>query len=159
MSVIQQVALAPRLDYSKQLLHDVMDTLQRCGIDAEKHDDTKYSLIKRQYTIMFCMEALTKVRQALEDIHGMDQIPNIVPPTIGVLRAVGVQLSSEFPHCNNTLCELAVHLGSVSMDSALLRRIDIKYSGTISEDMIKKSRMTAEKKIRKLYPNFTTIPQ
>lgn len=159
MSVIQQVALAPRLNYSKQLLRDVMDTLQKCGIDAEKDDDTKYSLIKRQYTIMFCMDALAKVRQALESIRGMDQIPNNVPPTIGVLRAVGVQLSSEFPHCNNMLCELAVHLGSVSMDSALLRRIDIKYSGTRSEDMIKKSRMMAEKKIRKLYPNFTTIPQ
>lgn len=157
MSVIQQVALAPRLDYSRQLLHDVMDTLQRCGTDAERHDDAKHSLIRRQYTIMFCMDVLDKVRQSLEGIRGMDQIPNIVPPTIGVLRAVGVQLSSEFPHCNNTLCEMAVHLGSVSVDSALLRRIDIKYSGTISEDMIKESRMMAEKKIRRLYPNFTTI--
>lgn len=159
MNVIQQVALAPRLNYSKQLLCDVMDTLQKCDIATEKYADTEHMAIKRQHTIVFCMEVLAKVEQVLANIRSMDQIPDSVPPTIGVLRTVGVQISSEFPHCNNTLCELAVHLGSVSVDSALLGRIDIKYLGAISEDILKSSRILAEKKMRRLYPNSAIMTQ
>ncbi|MXX21335.1 MAG: hypothetical protein F4Y82_01225 [Cenarchaeum sp. SB0665_bin_23] len=157
MSVIQQVALAPRLSYSRHLLHNVVDTLQECGVTDIKYADTEHAAIKRQYTIIFCMEALAKVGQVLESICGMDQIHDSVPPTISVLRAVGVKLSFEFPQCNNVLCELAVHLGSVSVDSALLQRIGIRYSGDISEDMLRESCVLAERKMRRLYPDYTII--
>lgn len=157
MNAIQQVALAPRLSYSKELLRGVMDALQQYNLkinSTEDHTNDDDAAIKQKYTIIFCIEALDRINHTLNKISSMDQIPDMVPPTIGVLRMIGVKISTILPHCNNTLCEMAVHLGSVSVDSALLKGIDIKYQSLTFQDIIDSAEVSAGKKLQKLYPDL-----
>lgn len=146
-SAIRQVALAPRLSHSRLLLAEALKMLHEHAADK-----TAGASPDNCRTIIYCIEALARAGRILERIDGMDQIPRSVPPVILVLRDAGARLSPVLPRCSDTLCEAAVHLGSVSVDSAFLAGADIKYPGTASSDILRGAEASAERKLNKLYP-------
>lgn len=147
--VMRQVALAPRLAYSRQLLEETTVDLARYiqkSSSRPRHPESERILL-------FCLEVARRAETRLQ-IHNMDEIPGMVPPAIWALRAASAQISDHLPECSARLSELAVHLGSIAMDAALLARVDIRYRGSESVDMLDSADAAAEIGLRKIYPEI-----
>ncbi len=123
-TAIHSVALAPRLSYCMHLINDTLDMLQ-CELD-------KNSTVKGQ-DLRFCLEAIFEVRERTRAVSSMAAIPLTFPPIIPVIRAASARLAITLPSCSNNLCELAVHMGSMTLDSAIISGVSVNTSGRIRQ--------------------------
>ena len=157
---IHSVALAPRLAYSQRLLGETADTLsRRLGElrDAGSADSRGGSEpAEMERTILFCLEAIIGARRRLQDVSSMAEISATASPLIPVLRTTSARLSVLLPGCSGRLCELAVHLGSIVLDSAILAKtgVDIKKCGSESAHMLDQAKLITNSKLSKLYPDM-----
>ena len=148
---MHQVALAPRLAYSRRLLEETAAELKLHIESRGRHPS-----LESERTLLFCREAI-RCADARLRIHSMVEIPGAVPPAIWVLRAASAQLAAHLPGCSARLCELAVHLGSVVMDAALLAGVDVRYRGSESGRMLDSAHSAAEAGLRKTYPDMERV--
>lgn len=150
---MHQVALAPRLAYSRRLLEETAAELKR---HIQESRD-RHPCPESERTLLFCLEAVRRADVRLR-IHSMAEIPGAVPPAIWVLRAASAQLAAHLPGCSARLCELAIHLGSIVMDASLLAGVDVRYRGSEFGRMLDSARSAAEAGIRKTYPDMERVP-
>jgi hypothetical protein len=146
---MHQVALAPRLAYSRRLLGETTADLKLYIQESRDRHPCRES----ERTLLFCLEAVRRADARLR-IQNMGEIPGAVPPAIWVLRAASAQLAVHLPGCSARLCELAVHLGSIAMDASLLAGVDVRYRGSESGRMLDSAHSAAETDLRKLYPDM-----
>lgn len=154
-NVAHSVALAPRLAHSQRLLADTEKDLRR-SLRRLRRDEGRTSPNEAERTVLFCLEAVLGTRKRLQGISGMGEIPGVVLPAIPVLRTASARLAALLPVSSGRLCELAVHLGSIVLDSAILagEAVDIRWCGYESARMLDKAKLITDSKLRKLYPDI-----
>lgn len=148
------VALVPRLTYSQNLLDQIADQLSEAL--AQTRQGSSDGVTGAERTIMLCFESVVVVRQQLSDIRSLRDMSDSVIDTIPTIRAVSARLSSMMPSCSGILCELAVHLGSIAADSAILSGEPVKTSGYGGKSwhLLNKAKLSTDSKLRKLHPHI-----
>ena len=63
----------------------------------------------------------------------MNNIPEVLPTIIPLIRTVSAQLFDIVPNCSQKLSELSVHLGSIVLDSAVLTKARFDFSQSNEE--------------------------
>ena len=161
------VTLVPRLEYSINLLDEIVDILKKkrdeikksnklLVIDFDETDDVTLGAIKLERTVSFCLETLTLIKKRTKQISNVTSIPVILPAIIPMIRTISAQLFIVVPHCSQKLSELSVNLGSKVLDSAALTkaRFDFSQSNDESSIMLNEVKLMVDSKISKQYPNL-----
>lgn len=148
---IHQVALAPRLAYSRRLL---LQTVADLRLYVESPDRSRDPVSERE--LLFCQEAVRLADSRL-GIRSLNDISGMVPPAVWILRAASARLAGHLPGCSARLCELAVHLGSIAVDASQLAGKDIRYSGPEYSRLLESAESAAEGRLQKLYPDMARV--
>ena len=159
------VTLVPRLDYSVNLLDDIIDTLQEKRIelktinrylvtDFDIDDQSHVQSIELEHLVVYSLEILLKIKNQIGSISGINSIPEILPSSIPMIRTISAKLFALFPLNSKKLSELSVHLGSIVLDSATLTkaRFDFSKSNHISSTLLDEVKLMADSKLNKQYP-------
>ena len=159
------VTLVPRLDYSVNLLNDIIEILQEKRFelknvnhyiitDFDKDDQSHLKNLKLEHLVVYSLEILLKIKKQIGSISGINSIPEILPSSIPMIRTVSAQLFVISPVCSQKLSELSVHLGSIILDSAALTkaRFDFSKSNHISTILLDEVKLMADSKLNKQYP-------
>ena len=159
------VTLVPRLDYSVNLLENIIGALQEKRIelknanqylvvDFDKDDQSHIKNIELEHLVVYSLEILIKIKNQIGSISGINSIPEILPSSIPMIRIISAKLFVVFPTYSQQLSELSVHLGSIVLDSAALTmaRFDFSKSNHISAKLLDEVKLMAESKLSKQYP-------
>ena len=159
------VTLVPRLEYSINLLDNIIDTLQEKRIelklvneylvaDFNSEEPSHVKDVELEHLVVFSLEILIKIKNQIGSISGINSIPEILPSSIPMIRTISAKLFVLFPICSQKLSELSVHLGSIVLDSAALTkaRFDFSKSNHISSTLLDEVKLMADSKLNKQYP-------
>ena len=159
------VTLVPRLDYSINLLNDIIEILQEKKFelknvnqylitDFDEDDKSHLKNIKLEYLVVYSLDILGKIKNQIGSISGIISIPEILPSSIPMIRIVSAKLFVLFPMYSQKLSELSVHLGSIVLDSAALTkaRFDFSKSNHMSAMLLDEVKLMTDSKLNKRYP-------
>ena len=159
------VTLVPRLDYSVNLLNDIIEILQEKKIelknvnqylitDFDKDDKSHLKNIKLEHLVVYSLDILVKIKNQIGSISGINSIPEILTSSIPMIRIVSAKLFVLFPMYSQKLSELSVHLGSIVLDSAALTkaRFDFSKSNHMSALLLDEVKLMTDSKLNKRYP-------
>ena len=159
------VTLVPRLEYSINLLDNIIDTLQEKRIelklvneylvtDFNSEEPSHVKNVELEHLVVFSLGILIKIKNQIGSISGINSIPEILPSSIPMIRTISAKLFVFFPICSQKLSELSVHLGSIVLDSAALTkaRFDFSKSNHISSSLLDEVKLMADSKLNKQYP-------
>ena len=159
------VTLVPRLDYSVNLLNDIIEILQEKKIELKNvnqylitdfNENDKFHLknIKLEYQVVSSLDVLIKIKNQIGSISGINSIPEILTSSIPMIRIVSAKLFVLFPMYSQKLSELSVHLGSIVLDSAALTkaRFDFSESNHMSALLLDEVKLMTDSKLNKRYP-------
>ena len=159
------VTLVPRLDYSVNLLNDIIEILQEKKIelknvnqylitDFDKNDKSHLKNIKLEHLVIYSLDILVKIKNQIGSISGINSIPEILPSSIPMIRIVSAKLFVLFPMYSQKLSELSVHLGSIVLDSAALTkaRFNFSKSNHMSAMLLDEVKLMTDSKLNKRYP-------
>lgn len=166
-NIIHSVTLVPRLEYSLNLLSEIIEilhqkqtTLNRSNKEIaacfDEQNLTHLQSLKLEKTYSFCHTALTVVKTKTRGISSINSLPEVLPCSIPIIRTISAQLYEIHPSCSQKLSELSVHLGSIVLDSAILTkaRFDFSQSNEESSIILDKVKLIVESKLNKQYPNL-----
>jgi len=166
VNVSQTVTIVPRLEYSTDLLHSIVDILKqkkdeikklnRNFLELDNDDHTYVKALDFERTIVFSLEILSQIQKKMCSISGINSITALLPSTIPMIRTVSAQLFTLLPACSQSLSELSVHLGSIILDSAILTeaRFDFSQSNVESSSVLNEVKLIVDSKLSKQYPNL-----
>ena len=159
------VTLVPRLDYSVNLLNDIIEILQEKKIelknvnqyliiDFDEDDKSHLKNIKLEHLVVYSLDILLKIKNQIGSISGINSIPEILPSSIPMIRTISAKLFVLFPTYSQKLSELSVHLGSIVLDSAALTkaRFDFSKSNHMSAMLLDEVKLMTDSKLNKRYP-------
>ena len=166
-NISYSVTLVPRLEYSVNLLNDVIEILNDKQIELKKSnkdlildfdesDKIHVSALKLEHLVEFSLEILLQVKKNMMQISNIGSIPGVLPSSIPMIRTVSAQLFDIIPKCSQKLSEISVHLGSIVLDSAVLTtaRFDFSQSNTESSTLLNEVKLMVDSKLSKQYPNL-----
>ena len=166
-NISHSVTIVPRLDYSVNLLDDIIEILEKKRYDLKKSNkplvadfdetnNTHLNAIELERIIAFSLEILFLIKKRIERIFGVGSIPEVLPASILLIRTVSAQLFDIVPNCSQKLSALSVHLGSIVLDSAVLTkaRFDFSQSNEESSTLLNEVKLMVDSKISKQYPNL-----
>lgn len=166
-NISHSVTLVPRLEYSVNLLDEIITTLREkrddikelnrsLASDFDEEDKTHLAALNLEHTISFSFEVLSNTKKRMARISGISSIPEVLPSAIPMIRIISAQLFDVVPHCSQKLSELSVHLGSIVLDSAALTkaRFDFSQSNEESSAILDEVKLMVDSKISKQYPNL-----
>ncbi len=167
VNISHSVTIVPRLEYSINLLDDIVEILKKKRYDLKKSnrslvanfddtDNTHLKAIELERIVAFSLEILSEIKKRTGRISGVNSIPQVLPTTIPMIRTVSAQLFDIVPNCSHKLSELSVHLGSIVLDSAALTkaRFDFSQSNEESSTLLNEVKLMVDSKISKQYPNL-----
>ncbi len=163
-TISHSVTLVPRLEYSVNLLDDIVGTLQK-KLDDFKHsnsdlisdfdesDKTHLTALALEQTAAFSLEILIQIQKRTANISNVRSIPEVLPSSIPIIRIISAKLFGIIPSCSQKLSELSVHLGSIVLDSAALTkaRFDFSQSNKESSILLDEVKLIVDSKISKQY--------
>ena len=166
-NISHSVTLVPRLEYSMNILSDIIDVLNDKQIqlkklnldlihDFDESDKLHVDALKLEHLVVFSLEILLFVKKNMGKISNISSIPEVLPSTIPMIRTVSAQLFDFIPNCSQKLSEISVHLGSIVIDSAALTtaRFDFRQSNHESSFNLNKVKLMVGSKLSKQYPNL-----
>ena len=164
-NAFHSVTLVPRLNYSVNLLDDIIEILQEKRIelknlhhylvtDFDMDNKSHLKNIKLEHLVVYSLEILLKIKNQIGSISGINSIPEILPSSIPMIRTISAKLFVFFPICSQKLSELSVHLGSIVLDSAALTkaRFDFSKSNYACTILLDEVKLMADSKLNKQYP-------
>jgi hypothetical protein len=163
--ISHSVSLVPRLEYSLCILDEIIEILKKKRdnltksnkslINHDEKDKIFLESIESEYLIIRSLEILFEIQKITCHISGVNSIPELLPPTIPLIRITSAQLFNFLPDCSQKLSELSVHLGSIVLDSAAITTacFDFRKSNEYSKILFDKVKLIADSKISKQYPN------
>lgn len=167
VNISQNVTIVPRLDYSNDLLCEIIGILKKKRNEIKKSnrlilsefdadDKSCQKALDEEKTIAFSIEILSQIQKRTAMITGITSIPEILPSAIPMIRTISAQLYGILPECSQKLSELSVHLGSIVLDSATLTkaRFDFSLSNEESAVLLDEVKLMVDSKINKQYPNL-----
>lgn len=165
-NISHSVTLVPRLEYSVNLLSEIinflsekLDDLKQSNCDLvlffDKTDKNHISTIELERILTFSSDVLLHIKKRIDSISGLSSIPEALSSSIPMIRTVSAQLFSIIPNCSQRLSELSVHLGSIVLDSAALTkaRFDFSQSNNESSIFLDEVKLMVDSKLSKQYPN------
>lgn len=163
------VTIMPRLEYADGLLAGIIHDLElyktklrtsNMAGTGNPNAGTQHGIMEQERTVLFATGVLSEVRHRMGAVSGMSSIPGMLIPAIPAVRAVSARLYGTMPACNERLCELSVHLGSIVMDSAVIStaRFDFGKFNRESAILLDKVKLITDSKINEQYHNLP-IPQ
>ena len=166
-NISHSVTLVPRLEYSVNLLDEIIDTIKEKQStlketnkelvhDLDESDKTLIDSLKLEHLITYSLEILLHVKDNIKHISNVGSIPEILPSSIPMIRTVSAQLFDIIPNCSQKLSEISVHLGSIVLDSAALTtaRFDFSQSNDQSSTSLNEVKLMVGSKLSKQYPNL-----
>ncbi len=166
-TISHSVPLVPRLEYSVNLLNEIIDLIEKKRFDLkdsnqyfmnnfDENDESELNSIKLEQSVTLSLEILFQIRNRTSRISDVTSITEILPSSIHVIRIVSAQLFEILPHCSQKLSELSVHLGSILLDSAALTKAKFDFGNSNDESSIflDEVKLMADCKISKQYPNL-----
>ncbi len=166
-TISHSVTLVPRLEYSVNLLDEIVEILEKKRNDLKKSnkdfvtdfdetDKTHLKAIELERIVAFSLEILSQIKKRIGRISGVNSITKVLPAFISTIRTVSAQLFDTVPHCSHKLSELSIHLGSIVLDSAALTnaRFDFSQSNEESSTLLNEVKLMVDSKINKQYPNL-----
>ena len=166
-NISHSVTLVPRLEYSMNILDDVIDVLNDKQVqikksnqdlisDFDESDKLHVDALKLEHLVVFSLEILLSIKKNMGRISNISSIPEVLPSTIPMIRTVSAQLFEFIPNCSQKLSEISVHLGSIVIDSAALTtaRFDFSQSNYESSSNLNKVKLMVDSKLSKQYPNL-----
>ena len=166
-NISHSVTLVPRLEYSMNILDDIIDVLNDKKIQLKKSnqdlihnfdefDKLHVDALKLEHLVLFSLEILLSIKKNMGKISNISSIPEVLPSTIPMIRTVSAQLFDLIPNCSQKLSEISVHLGSIVIDSAALTtaRFDFSQSNYESSSNLNKVKLMVDSKLNKQYPNL-----
>ncbi len=164
--VSHSVTLVPRLEYSVNLLSEIIETLSEKKSEIkesnkdlasffDEKDAAHLESLELERTCWYCHEVLYVVKKRASGINGITSLPEVLPSVIQMIRTISARLYEILPDCSQKLSELSVHLGSIVMDSAALTkaRFDFRQSNEESASVLDKVKLMTNSKMCKSYPN------
>ncbi len=161
------VTLVPRLEYSVNLLDEIVEILQKkrndlkksnkdLVIDFDEMNNTHLKAIELERIMVFSLETLSQIKKRTGRISDVNSIPEVLSATIPMIRTISAQLFDIVPYCSQKLSEISVHLGSIVLDSAALTkaRFDFSQSNEESSTLLNEVKLMADCKLSKQYPNL-----
>ncbi len=144
-TISHSVPLVPRLEYSVNLLNEIIDVIEKKRFDLkdsnqyfmnnfDENDESELNSIKLEQSVALSLEILFQIRNRTSRISDVTSITEILPSSIHVIRIVSAQLFEILPHCSQKLSELSVHLGSILLDSASLTKAKFDF-GNSNDDV------------------------
>ena len=166
-NISYSVTLVPRLEYSVNLLNEIIDILndKQSEIkdlnkylihDFDESDKTHVDAINTEHIVLQSLEILLQVKKNMNKISHVGTIPEVLPSSIPMIRTVSAQLFGIIPNCSQKLSEISVHLGSIVLDSAALTmaKFDFSRSNTESSALLNEVKLMVGSKLSKQYPNL-----
>ena len=165
-NISYSVTLVPRLEYSVTILNDIIRILKKKKlelkkfnreiIDSEESNKIIIHTVEHERTILFSLETLLALRQIINQISGINSIPEILSPAISMSRITSAKLYPFLPSCSNRLSELSLHLGSIVLDSAILTKATFNFSQSNKESakLLNELNLIVDSKLSKQYPNL-----
>jgi len=166
-NISHSVTLVPRLEYSVGLLDEIIDTLtekqselkeshKELVCDFDESNKTHVDSLKLEHLVTYSVEILLHVKKNMKHISNVGSIPEVLPPSIPMIRTVSAQLFDIIPNCSQKLSEISVHLGSIVLDSAALTtaRFDFSQSNIKSSTSLNEVKLMVDSKLNKQYPNL-----
>ncbi len=159
------VTLVPRLEYSINLLDEIVEILEKKRnelkksnnvTDFDETDKTHLKAIELERIVAFSLEVLTQIKKRIGGMSGVNSITKVLPASIPTIRTISAQLFDIVPRCSHNLSELSIHLGSIVLDSAALTnaRFDFSQSNEESSTLLNEVKLMVDSKINKQYPNL-----
>ena len=165
-NISHSVTLVPRLEYSVNLLSEIIDAISDKKSELEEsnkdlvsyfdeQDPSHLQSLELEKTYWYCHEVLCMIKKRTSGIGDVTRIPKVLPSVISMIRTISAKLFEIMPDCSQKLSELSVHLGSIVLDSAALTkaRFDFGQSNKESASVLDEVKLTVDSKISKLYPN------
>ena len=166
-NISHSVTLVPRLEYSVNLLNDVImiiedkqNELKKSNkdliLDFDESDKIHVQALKLEHLMEFSIDVLLQVKKTMMQISNIDSIPEVLPSSIPMVRIISAQLFDVIPKCSQKLSEISVHLGSIVLDSAVLTtaRFDFSQSNNKSSTLLDEVKLMVDSKLSKQYPNL-----
>ncbi len=161
------VTLVPRLDYSVNLLDEIVEILKKkrndlkksnkdLVIDFDEMNNTHLKAIELEQIMAFSLETLFQIKKRTGRISDVNSIPEVLSATIPMIRTISAKLFDIVPNCSQKLSEISVHLGSIVLDSAALTkaRFDFSQSNEEASTLLNEVKLMVDSKISKQYPNL-----
>jgi len=166
-NISHSVTLVTRLGYSVGLLDEIIETLlerqselkesnKELVCDFDESDKTHVDSLKLEHLVTYSVETLLHVKKNMKNISNVGSIPEVLPPSIPIIRTVSAKLFDIIPNCSQKLSEISVHLGSIVLDSAALTtaRFDFSQSNYKSSTLLNEVKLMVDSKLNKQYPNL-----
>ena len=113
-NISHSVTIVPRLEYSVNLLDDVIKILddkqnelkksnKDLILDFDESDKIHVSAMKLEYLVKFSLEILLQVKKNVMQIYIVGSIPEVLPSSIPMIRTVSAKLFEVFPKCSHKL--------------------------------------------------------
>jgi hypothetical protein len=166
-NISHSVTLVPRLEYSMNLLDEIIDVLngkqselketnRDLVHDFDESDKTHVDALTLEHLVTYSLDILLQVKKNARQISNVGSIPEVLPSSIPLIRTVSAQLFGIIPNCSQKLSEISVHLGSIVLDSAALTtaRFDFSQSNTESSTLLNEVKLMVGSKLSKQYPNL-----
>ncbi len=163
----RSVTLVPRLEYSINLLNEVVEALEEKShdlkklnksliVDFDETDNAHLRAIRLEQIMAFSLDALSQIKERTGRISDVTSIPKSLSATIPVIRTISAKLFDIAPVCSQKLSEISVHLGSIVLDSAVLTkaRFDFSQSNEEASILLDKVKLMVNSKLSKQYPNL-----
>jgi len=161
------VTLVPRLEYSINLLDEIVEILKKKRndlkksnksliVDFDETDNTHLKAIELEHIMAFSLETLFQIKKRTGRISDVNSIPEVLSATIPMIRTISAKLFDIVPNCSQKLSEISVHLGSIVLDSAALTttRFDFSQSNEEASTLLNGVKLMVDSKISKQYPNL-----
>ena len=166
-NISHSVTLVPRLEYSVNLLDEIIDILNTKQSEIkdtnkdliqyfDESDKTDVDFLKLEHLVTYSVEILLRVKKNMKQISNVGSIPKVLPSSIPMIRTVSAQLFDTLPTCSQKLSEISVHLGSIVLDSAALTTasFDFSQSNNESASLLNEVKLMVDSKLNKQYPNL-----
>jgi len=167
VNISQTRTIVPRLYYSNNLLAKIIDVLKNKKsklsnsnkILITEYDDQDPTCIKEidfERTVSFSIEILYFIQKRIRAVSRIDEIPQIFPSLVPMMRTISAQLVDILPESSKHLSELSVHLGSIALDSATLTtaQFDFSHSNIESSLILDEVKLMVDSKLSKQYPHL-----
>ena len=166
VNISQTRTILPRLYYSNRLLAEILEalknkksTLRKSNkimiTELEEKDPMCIREIDLERTVSFSIEILFFIQKRIGSVSKIDEIPEIFPSLVPMLRTISAKLVEILPDSSKQLSELSVHLGSIVLDSATITmaQFDFTHSNIESSLMLDEVKLMVDSKLSKQYPH------
>ena len=170
IKVSQTRTILPRLDFSKNLLSEILDGIYKEKVSLSKYNRqnivglehysvSELELIQKEKLVYFTIHALSQTQRQLDGLTHVNLIPQTIPTLIPTIRGVSAMLHDAYPKFSFQLCEVSSILGSILMDSASITEacFDFRQSNLDSSILLDEAKLIVDSKLNKLYPNLDSF--